>query len=162
MKHSFTGSGAKCIVCDYNYMAHTVAAICEACSNVASCEIYPAPKSKFAMLLCPTCFAKEEETNKAIVDNVSARTKVSMNEVNAIHSFEQVQKIVREEDSSIRFSGDIFNAEVTSINDIYKSAMNDESLGDKDQRFYAFQKLIAERIENYKNKIFNQIGRAHV
>ncbi len=161
MKHSFQGKAAKCGICDYDLLSHTIAANCEACNSIGECDIYPAPKSKHAMLLCATCYQKESDTNNAIADNVITRTNVSMNEHGAIRSYDLVQQLVRNEDSSIRYSGDIFNAEVTSIAEIKRICMEDESLGNTDERFFKFQNLIAERIENYKKVIFNLDDEKH-
>jgi hypothetical protein len=113
------------------------------------------------MLLCADCFTKEVKAEETIVANVIARTNVSQNEMTAIRSYDAVSKLIKEEDVSIRYSGDIFNAEVISIAEIKSICMNDESIGNADERFFKFQSLVAERVEDYKRKIFDLDDEKH-
>jgi hypothetical protein len=154
MKHTFIASlnnKGECATCKRDYISHTKAAICEACSNVGECDIFGNPSNPKAMLLCVDCLSKEQEIN----NNILLRTQVSINEKSVLDTIEKdIVEQSKEIDNSIQFSGDIFNAETIGLAQLKAAVLANEHNGNSDERMFVYQKLVIERIEHYKSVIF--------
>ncbi len=139
MNHPFSPKdGAKtCGVCDRDYVSHTPAAKCEACSYLKPCDVFN------NRLLCEKCAQKEKDfLETALVD------------VNAV--IEKARAI----DQSIRYSGDLWNAKTVGIMEL-KAAF--DALPDltAQEKAFKFQIALAQRFEHLQQVNFEHNKELH-
>jgi hypothetical protein len=112
-------------------ISHTAAARCEACDKMGPCEIFGNPSNPRALMLCPDCTKLEIDANTRVM----AETQLTMLEK------------AKEVDNSIRYSGDLFNAETVAIEAV-RAEINAEAISEV-EKHNKFQSFLAERIETY-------------
>lgn len=109
---------------------------CDGCGIESSCTPWG------RLWYCPVCVENYTKSNSVLIDS----TKI-LTESRAI-------------DSSIRFSGDIFNAETVSIAELKTAIDNDDSipLGEKAIKLHL---IVTERLELYKERILDLDKQKH-
>lgn len=137
MNHPFVASQLnklECQKCKRNYIAHTKAAICEACGKVASCDIWGStPDDPRSILMCESCQQKERDI--------------------AIKMADSVVKVAESIDDKIRINGDFFNAATIAAIDVKKSILADESLTEP-QKLEKYHNFLVGRIDKIRKSVF--------
>lgn len=107
MTHSFTKSALDpnlCAQCKRPEIDHTSIATCESCNAITTCDYY----SKVNALWCRSCA-------DSYIKHVKEQRTVIVNDT-------------KEKLAGLRFSGDLFNAQIPAIVHIKNSFRNDESI----------------------------------
>ena len=140
MNHQFEKSTttAFCAKCNFDFLAHTKAAKCAFCGKIGEVNIQD------EMLKCNSCIVE-----KTVADN------------EMLLDTDTFLRLVRsEEDASIRYSGDVFNAKTIANHEVKDKIFADESLTNeqKHQKYFQF---LADRYTHFKQVIFEQSNIIH-
>jgi ribonuclease HIII len=135
----------KCARCKRDLIAHTDLASCEACPNVGPCDIFG------TMLLCASCIKKEMET--AISVSKQEQSNGTAYERNTIDSIDAIAKAMAI-DSSIRWSGDFYNAATVSIAELKQLIEADETIAASNKHL-RLTEIIQERTKQFKQALFD-------
>jgi hypothetical protein len=142
MKHAFIPSQAnseRCSICKWPEPAHKPDAICEACPNQASLEIFN------NMALCSDCITKEIDA----YNKLDADGRVAFTRENAKRTMEIAKSI----DHSIQIQTDIFNAKTVAINELKIAIDSDETITEKN---FALAKTLDERYKHLSEVLFSK------
>src|SRR3990167_1267217 len=141
MNHPFTKSidnAALCSICAFDFLSHTHAARCSICGKIGEVQVYD------KVLKCNSCITDSE---------------VGKNEL--IQDADVFLRLVRsEEDASIRYSGDVFNAKTISNHKVKDIIFADDKLNDeeKHQKYFSF---LADRYTHFQQVIFDHSSIVH-
>jgi len=144
MNHKWTpneNNTRVCFICARDFLAHTPAARCEVCQKISKCDIYD------DVLKCFDCRNDEVVKNHRKLELVMSGNR-------------EVAKKIDRIDSSIRYSGDIFNAKTVAIEELRRAFRADESIPEHEKNF-AFQRALAERFTHLKEIISNLENTEH-
>lgn len=135
MKHKYSGSGPKCLICDYPEIAHTDKATCEACGLEGECEFYPNEKDPRRMLLCMTDFERDRKLMTAYGNS----TRAPQAPAEIVLPYQ------------VRTAGEYFNANIPAVVDITKAVAEDESVSNKS---YEVAKRVKAHVQQLAKSLF--------
>lgn len=139
MNHPFSPSQTnrtQCGLCKRGAIDHSPYAHCESCAFIGPCNVFD------DMLLCDSCANKHEASIKANITDLT-------------ENVEKVLDAAKRIDSSIRFSGDIFNAATIAHVEIKAAIMADDSIPQED-KLKTYQNTIFERFQHFQRVAFEQ------
>lgn len=185
MKHPFIKSAPKsddrehfsdeivCAICRRPEVDHGPEATCENCGKVADCDFHN------RILVCNECAGISKEAAPAkkldIIPGSLPLTPLPALEIerSTIEQLEQVRSELNDIDTSsqkienkvhrenayttIKSSEDFFNAETEALVDLEKRIMNDESLGEQQERYFEFGRQVRARIMHFQEVIKQSI-----
>ncbi|HWY34241.1 MAG TPA: hypothetical protein VNX68_06310 [Nitrosopumilaceae archaeon] len=152
MNHSFIAMKTNPLICDkcrYDLLSHSSLAVCEACPNRASCEVFTNYHG-VNMLLCSDCYKREAE---AYVVKQREIADARMLARESLHPANEKITLSQQADRLIQIKSDFFNAQTVAITDLQVAVENDASIENKN---YKVAELIKERILTFDAAIFQK------
>ncbi len=135
MTHKYSGTGPKCLICDYPEIAHSDKAVCEACGLESECEFYPNEKHPRRMLLCLSCFERERKVMTAYGNS----SRAPQAPAEAVIPYQ------------VRTAGEYFNANIPAVVDITKAVAEDESV---DNKSFEVGKRVKAHVQHLAKSLF--------